>query len=247
MRAIRQVLPTLLVLATAPLVALWPLPRVWGSAILVMPGQESAEENVELSLSSSDRLIALARQHGFPTYVGIGTMFRGWARGMRGKQGAVEEICEGFRTWSGNDTGLATTLRAVLLVQVLHALGRWDEAEDEPNRALALARAHRELLYLAVLTKLQAVALVRQGRRAEAIAILRGLGAEATAKHNLMGRIEALTLLASLDPAQDEINALRALLAQVRCGGALPLLTRARRALETLGPDAPAAPATPPG
>jgi hypothetical protein len=102
---------------------------------------------------TADRLLSVARSHGFPSYQGLGVMMHGWALSFENMADGISEIQSGFEKWRTTAGPLVTTYYAILYADALVRAGRRDEAASVINDALAFAEENGEKVFLPLLTK----------------------------------------------------------------------------------------------
>ena len=82
--------------------------------------------------------MALASEQGFPQWLTLGTMLRGWALAMQGGEGGIAQMRPSLAAWRAMGSGLAVSHWLVLLAE---AYGRAGQPE-EGLRLLAEALVH---------------------------------------------------------------------------------------------------------
>lgn len=110
------------------------------------------------------QLVERAREHGFPFYLGVGLLVRGWAMAMRGdvEQG-VEMLDEGFEEHLAADGGLLFhSLYTLSKARALAAGGCHSEAIEVAEKGLAVARERQELVYEAWLMQVATESSARE-------------------------------------------------------------------------------------
>jgi hypothetical protein len=103
----------------------------------------------------ADRLLSLARSHGFPSYQGLGVMMHGWATSFENMLDGISEIQSGFEKWRTTAGPLVTTYYAILYSDALLRAGRHDEAASVIDGALAFAEENGEKVFLPLLDKMR--------------------------------------------------------------------------------------------
>jgi predicted ATPase len=111
----------------------------------------------------AEAAMALASEQGFPQWLAIGTILRGWALAMQGQgEEGRTQIRQALAAWRAMGAGLAVSLFLVLLAE---AYGQAGQAEER-LRLLAEALAHvdstGEHYYAAEVYRLQGELLLRQ-------------------------------------------------------------------------------------
>jgi predicted ATPase len=115
------------------------------------------------TLAMSERMIALAEDHGYPYYRAIGLILRGLALTMQGDRGhAIDLMRDGLaahrtaETWQNHSTYL------ILLAEALAETGRTDEALATLEEAEAVIDRTGERYYEAELHRLRGCLLLRR-------------------------------------------------------------------------------------
>ncbi|MBV9071660.1 MAG: AAA family ATPase [Acidobacteria bacterium] len=104
---------------------------------------------------TADRLLSLARSHGFPSYQGLGVMSHGWASSFENMADGISEIRSGFEKWRTTAGPLVTTYYAILYADALLRAGRRDEAASAIDGAVAFADEKGEKVFLPLLMKIR--------------------------------------------------------------------------------------------
>lgn len=191
--------------------------------------------DVDATAEVAERLVKLARERNFPSYVGLGVMLRGWADAMQGRDAdGVAGIEAGFAVWSATSGQLALTFTSVLLAEAhLHA-GRLDAAGRALEIGLTAAREHEERPYGPELWRLQGERLAASSPD-EATTCLRRAIAEAEELGAVMLVLRAAMSLATIAAPEVRSEA-RQKLAQVYAGLTeghdLPEIAAVRRRIE---------------
>lgn len=116
------------------------------------PGRvlERAEEAVEVSAAQ-----------GFPVWLGIGTLLKGWARAQAG-EGTIDEVVRSLGQSSATGTRIEGPRVLGLLAEIYHALGRGPQAIHALDSALALSREKECFYWDAELHRLKGEELIAQ-------------------------------------------------------------------------------------
>jgi tetratricopeptide (TPR) repeat protein len=102
---------------------------------------------------TADRLLSVARSHGFPSYQGLGVMMHGWASSFENLADGLSEIQSGFEKWRTTAGPLVTTFYSILYADALSRAGRREEAASAVDSALAFAEENGEKAFLPLLTQ----------------------------------------------------------------------------------------------
>jgi len=102
------------------------------------------------------RLVALAREHAYPVYVGIGSMQLGWAQARLGQLEGLQLMLDTLARMRAAGTRVGGTLMGFLIADAHRAAGRAQVALAVAEEALADARARRELAFAGLLEPLVA-------------------------------------------------------------------------------------------
>ncbi len=103
----------------------------------------------------ADRLLDLARSHGFPSYQGLGVMMHGWATSFENMANGSSEIQSGFERWRTTAGPLVTTYFSMLYADALVRAGRHDEAASVVGGALQFAEEKGEKVFMPLLQKMR--------------------------------------------------------------------------------------------
>jgi tetratricopeptide (TPR) repeat protein len=139
------------------------------------------------------QLVDRAREHGFPFYLGVGLMVRGWALAMRGEgEAGLAMLDDGFCEHLAVDGGLLFhSLYCLSKARALAAGGRHREAIEVAEQGLEVGRANGELIYEAWLMQVAIESSAREGiidqptaiaRLGDARAVAQAQGADAIKK-----------------------------------------------------------------
>jgi predicted ATPase len=118
----------------------------------------------------SQELVALAREQGFPHFVGSGTCFRGWATMMLGGsiQDAISEMQQGLATKRATGAEIKVPYYFSLLAEAHRRASRIAEGISLLKRALALVERTDERWYEAELYRARAEAFMSSSDRGNA-------------------------------------------------------------------------------
>ncbi|HYR30018.1 MAG TPA: AAA family ATPase [Thermoanaerobaculia bacterium] len=104
--------------------------------------------DVAAARKTSEKLLALATTHGFPSYEGLGTMVRGWALSFEDSAAGIAGIESGFEKWRVTAGPLITTYYAILYADALQRADRREEASSVIYRAIDFGEEHGEEIFL---------------------------------------------------------------------------------------------------
>jgi hypothetical protein len=102
------------------------------------------------------RLVALASEHAYPVYIGIGSMQLGWAQARLGDVDGLQLMHDTLARMRAAGTRVGGTLMGFLIADAHVAAGRSSVALAAAEQALADARARRELAFAGLLEQLVA-------------------------------------------------------------------------------------------
>ncbi|HKS22416.1 MAG TPA: AAA family ATPase [Thermoanaerobaculia bacterium] len=106
--------------------------------------------DVAAARATAERLVDLATSHGFPSYVGLGTMLRGWA------ETNVDDVVAGFEQWRATAGPLIATYFGLLHADVLLRTNRPSEACAAIDAAIAFGEQHGERVFMPLLEQRRA-------------------------------------------------------------------------------------------
>ncbi len=116
------------------------------------------------ALRLAEQATAIATEQGFSFWHAGGTIMRGWALAVSGSvTEGVGLLREGLAAWQATGSVTYQTYYLALLAEALGQQGRWEEARQALDEALALAQRTSEGLYEAELHRLQGECLLRLG------------------------------------------------------------------------------------
>jgi predicted ATPase len=199
---------------------------------------DAVRRNADQALSHSEAALALAREHGMPLYLAIGTFFHGWALLYAGnREAGLPEMDEGvrlIREQVPQFLPLIFELRAELQL----AEGRVENALSSINEALAEIERMAQGAYTAEVHRTLGEILLRSDRPQIECAERAFIRALELARHQQTKTFElrAAISLARLYRATNRAEPVRGLLAPVIAGFErrleLPELRQAHRLLE---------------
>jgi class 3 adenylate cyclase/predicted ATPase len=111
----------------------------------------------------AEAAITLATEQGFPLWVAVGTLCRGWALAMQSQdeQGLVQ-VREGMAAWQATGAALLVPYFGALLADVCDHLGHPEDGLQALTEADALMAQHEERWWEAEVKRLRGVLLLRQ-------------------------------------------------------------------------------------
>ncbi|HEX5618624.1 MAG TPA: AAA family ATPase [Solirubrobacteraceae bacterium] len=111
----------------------------------------------DAAFETATRLVALAREDGFPVYVGIGSMQLGWAQARLGDVDAgLQLMHDTLARMRAGGTQVGGTLMGALIADACLAAGRVDPGLAAASDALADGRRRGELAFVGLLERLAA-------------------------------------------------------------------------------------------
>jgi predicted ATPase len=162
--------------------------------------------------------VGLAEQLGFPFYLGLGRVVRGWARveSWEGEAG-LAEMQQAIVELAGIGSGIGAPTIFFLLAQGLRKVGRHDEALNALGLGVAQAEQQGQHYYDAELHRLRAeILLDTDGNAVEEAEALFGQSLEIARRQEAKTfELRAATSLARLWQRQGKRDATRELLAPV--------------------------------
>jgi predicted ATPase len=172
----------------------------------------------DLTRERADETIALAEEFGFPLILGMGRIFRGWARADSQQSGeAVAEIQQALAELARTGTGMGAPSLLALLAEGCWRVGRHDDALGALGLGVARAQEQGQHSYDAELHRLRAEILLDRdaGALEEAQTLLRRALEIARGQEAKSYELRAATSLARLLRDQGQRDDARALLAPV--------------------------------
>lgn len=167
-------------------------------------------------LERVEELVSLAEQLGFPLYVGLGRVARGWARVESGEgEAGLAEMQQGIVELAGIGSGLGAPQILFLLAAGLRKVGRRDDALGVLGLGIAQAEQQGPHFYDAELHRLRAeILLDTDGNAIGEAEALFGQSLEIARRQEAKTfELRAATSLARLWQRQGKRDAARALLA----------------------------------
>ena len=106
---------------------------------------------------------ALSPAQGFPFFVALGTIFRGWALAMQGQgEAGIAQIRQGIAAWRATGAAVFVPYFDTVLADVCAHLGCTDEGLQALAEAHTLIEQHEERYWEAEVSRLRGVLLLRQ-------------------------------------------------------------------------------------
>ena len=125
--------------------------------------------NSREALRHATQSLALAREQGFATWIGVSQMIRGESLVSNGEhEEGLKEIASGMKAHSGMEAAAYEPFGLSLYAKGLIAQGRLDEALGALAQALAISERTGERFYLAELWRLKGEVLARKANSSEA-------------------------------------------------------------------------------
>ena len=166
----------------------------------------------------AEAVIALATAHGFPHYVALGTILRGWALTAQAQEAAgMTQIWQGFASYRATGAHVYQPYVLALLAEAFGRRGRVDEGLSYLTEALTLVDTTAEGWWTAELYRLQGEARLQQALSAAAQAEACFHQALALARRQQAKSLElrAAMSLSRLWQQQGKRDAARAILAPI--------------------------------
>jgi predicted ATPase len=118
---------------------------------------------VHATQEHAEATIVLATAQGFPLWVGVGSLLRGWILAQRGEaQEGIEQMHQGLRAHRGTGAELLRPYFLALLADVHGTLGEPEAGLTALAEALTLAETTGERWYEAELYRLKGELLLQQ-------------------------------------------------------------------------------------
>ena len=111
----------------------------------------------------AEAAVALATEQGFPLWVAMGTIFRGWARAMQGQgEEGMAQVHQGLASARATGAALTVPYLYTLLADVCAHVGRTADGLQALDEAYALVEQHEERFWEAEISRLRGVLLLQQ-------------------------------------------------------------------------------------
>jgi predicted ATPase len=113
--------------------------------------------------AQAEAAVTLATEQGFPFFVALGTIVRGWALAMQG-QGAegITQIRQGIAAWGATGAAVWVPYWCTVLAEVAAHLGHPEEGLQALTEAHTLVEQQEERYWEAEVCRLRGVLLLRQ-------------------------------------------------------------------------------------
>lgn len=139
----------------------------------------------------ANQLVDVAEEHGFPFYLGVGLLIRGWALAMRGDERGLAMLDEAFHEHLARDGGqLFHSLYCLSKARALLSAGLYEATKAIADKGLEVAHDREELLYAAWLMQLAAEASAHLAPAERDNALARLETARAAARAQGAGAVE---------------------------------------------------------
>jgi len=113
--------------------------------------------------SHAETAIVLSDEYGFPFWLSVGTILRGWALSERGKsEEGIAQILEGIASHQATGAKTAESWSYALLAEVYERAGRLEEGLQALTRALEIMHSTGEGFYEAEVHRLKGELLLKQ-------------------------------------------------------------------------------------
>ncbi|MGD9403508.1 MAG: AAA family ATPase [Anaerolineae bacterium] len=152
----------------------------------------------------SEATIALCTEQGFPFWLAMASILRGWARAEQGQeQAGIGEMRKGLGVWRATGAALAETSYLALMAEVYGQAGQAEEGLRLLAEAFAAVKQREECYFEAELHRLQGeLLLARPAAEAEAEACFLRAAEIARQQHAKSWELRAATSLARLWQSQ---------------------------------------------
>lgn len=121
-------------------------------------------------LTFANEVLAAASEHGFPHWLGVGQMMRGWSIHAMGQQeDGIRQFQEGLAVYRATGAMLALTIDLTGLAWLYAAAGRSQTSLDRLAEAMTVVETTQECVFEAEVRRLRGVVLLAmgEGRAAE--------------------------------------------------------------------------------
>jgi len=109
-------------------------------------------------------LLDLAADKGIVVFYGVGRLFQGWTRACRGAvDEGIELIRDALATLAATEQRVEHPYKRAVLAEIYRRAGRWSEAEEQLNEALALVQATDQRWYEAEVHRFAAELALARG------------------------------------------------------------------------------------
>jgi predicted ATPase len=112
---------------------------------------------------SAEHVIALCAEHGFPSWLAVATVLRGWAIAAQGhNEQGIAQIQEGLAAYRATGGQIGMPYHIGLLAEACLETGRFDDGLAASTEALAAADRHEEHLWEPEIHRVKGELLLRQ-------------------------------------------------------------------------------------
>lgn len=119
--------------------------------------------DVQRTLQTAEKAMAISREHGFAFWYGWCRVMRGWAMAQQGDHSdAIDEIRQGIVDWRAQGSELGSHYYYALLAEACAAAGRFDEGLVALDQAASFAAGTGEAFYVPEISRLRGEFLLRQ-------------------------------------------------------------------------------------
>jgi predicted ATPase len=113
----------------------------------------------------AEAAVALATEQGFPLWIGLGTILRGWALAMQGQgEEGMAQLRQGIAAWRATGAAQHVPYHLTMLADVSAHLGHVEDGLQALAEAHILVEQHEERYWEAEVHRLRGVLLLRQPR-----------------------------------------------------------------------------------
>jgi predicted ATPase len=113
----------------------------------------------------AEAAVALSTEQGFPQWVALGTILRGWALAMQGQdEEGMAQVRQGIAAWRATGAVVHIPYFCTVLADVCDHLGHTEDGLQALAEAHILVEQHEERYWEAEVSRLRGVLLLRQTR-----------------------------------------------------------------------------------
>jgi predicted ATPase len=111
----------------------------------------------------AEAAVALSTEQGFPLWIGLGTILRGWALAMQGQgEEGMAQLRQGIAAWRATGAAQHVPYHCTMLADVSAHLGHVEDGLQALAEAHTLEEQHDERYWEAEVCRLRGVLLLRQ-------------------------------------------------------------------------------------
>jgi class 3 adenylate cyclase/predicted ATPase len=111
----------------------------------------------------AEATVALSTEQGFPLWVALGTILRGWALAMQGQgEAGMTQVHQGIAAWRATGAALFVPYLCTVLADVCDHLGHTEDGLHALAEAHTLVEQHEERWWEAEISRLRGVVLLQQ-------------------------------------------------------------------------------------